>query len=181
MAEVIIPGPGGRIEGRYHKNPGSGNGLDSDAPIVLILHSHPLYGGTMHNRVTVTMDRTFVLNGFTVLRINFRGIGKSEGIFDNGEGELNDAAAAMDWLKTENPHAKDIWIAVFSFGAWLTMQLVMRYRELKGWVAVSPPAHIDGHILNQFAMEYLMIHGDESVSGIRVAKELNAFLKSIYD
>ena len=164
MAEVIIPGPGGRIEGRYHKNPGSnvGGGLDSNAPIVLILHPHPLHGGTMHNKVTVVMDRTFVLNGFTVLRINFRGIGKSEGIFDNGEGELNDAAAAMDWLQAENPHARSVWVAGFSFGAWIAMQLLMRRPELDGFIAASPPANIyDFTFLAPCPVSGLMVQGDK--------------------
>ena len=156
MAEVIIPGPGGRIEGRYHKNP------NPEAPLALILHPHPLHGGTMHNKVSFVMYQTFFMNGFTVLRFNFRGIGKSEGVFDNGEGELNDAAAALDWLQAENPNARKYWVAGFSFGAWVTMQLLMRRPELDGFVAVSPPANIyDFNFLAPCPVSGLMIQGDK--------------------
>ena len=82
MPEVIISGPDGKIEGRYHKN------SDPKAPIALILHPHPLHGGTMNNKIVYRAYKNFANNGFTTLRINFRGVGKSEGKFDNGEGEL---------------------------------------------------------------------------------------------
>jgi alpha/beta superfamily hydrolase len=102
------------------------------------------------------------MNGFTVLRFNFRGIGKSEGVFDNGEGELNDAAAALDWLQAENPHARKYWVAGFSFGAWVTMQLLMRRPELDGFVAVSPPANIyDFNFLAPCPVSGLMVQGDK--------------------
>ena len=175
MVAVMIPGPVGKIEGRYHKNP------NPEAPLALILHPHPLHGGTMNNEVAFAMYQTFFMNGFTVLRFNFRGVGKSEGGFDNGEGELNDAAAALDWLQTENPYAHDSWIAGFSFGAWLTMQFTVQRSELRGFVVVSPPANIDDlNVLAPYSGSALMIQGDESVSVIKVVKELDAFLKGVY-
>ena len=64
MPEVIINGPQGRIEGRYHQN------TDPKAPVALILHPHPLYGGTMNNKVVYSLYKSFANNGFTVLRIN---------------------------------------------------------------------------------------------------------------
>ena len=136
MAEIVLSGPEGRIEAKYHKS------YKKDAPVALILHPHPLHGGTMNNKVTYTTYQAFVQKGFNVLRFNFRGVGKSQGIFDNGEGELSDAAAALDWLQGENRNAPSFWVSGFSFGAWIAMQLLMRRPEIEGFVAVSPPANM---------------------------------------
>ncbi|MBC8268931.1 MAG: alpha/beta hydrolase, partial [Rhodospirillaceae bacterium] len=117
MPEVIFNGPEGRLEGRYQhaKKPGG--------PIALVLHPHPLHGGTMNNKVTYALYQTFVKRGFSVLRFNFRGVGRSQGQFDSGIGEMSDAASALDWMQTHNPNAQTCWIAGFSFGAWIAMQL----------------------------------------------------------
>lgn len=135
MTDVIIPGPMGRIEARYQVQ------NSPDAPVALILHPHPLYGGTMNNKVTYMLYRTFFKNGFHVCRFNFRGIGKSSGTFDNGEGELSDAATVLDWLRIRHPNASHYWVAGFSFGAWITMQLLMRRPEIEGFVCVAPPTN----------------------------------------
>jgi alpha/beta superfamily hydrolase len=78
MPEVIINGPEGRIEGRYHhcKTP--------NAPIALLLHPHPQHGGTMNNKVVYALYHAFVRRGFSALRFNFRGVGRSQGNFDRG-------------------------------------------------------------------------------------------------
>src|SRR5580704_11897621 len=93
MPEVTINGPAGRLEGRYTHNKTPG------APIALVLHPHPQHGGTMNNRVVYTLFQSFVTAGFSTLRINFRGVGRSQGKYDRGEGEMNDAASAVDWLR----------------------------------------------------------------------------------
>ncbi|MDX1785938.1 MAG: alpha/beta hydrolase [Roseovarius sp.] len=136
MPEVIFNGTEGRLEGRYHhsKQPG--------APIALLLHPHPQHGGTMNNKVVYSLYQTYVQRGFSVLRFNFRGVGRSQGTFDNGQGELSDAASALDWMQTYNPNASGVWIAGFSFGAWIAMQLLMRRPEVVGFVAIAPPANM---------------------------------------
>jgi alpha/beta superfamily hydrolase len=134
MPEVIINGPAGRIEGRYHQNP------NPKAPVALVLHPHPLHGGTMNNKITYNLYKSFVDNGFSVLRINFRGVGRSEGKFDNGIGELLDATAAANWLHDQNMEATEYWIAGFSFGSWIALQLVMRRPEFENYILVAPPA-----------------------------------------
>ncbi|MGH8429396.1 MAG: alpha/beta hydrolase, partial [Solimonas sp.] len=136
MPEVIMNGPEGRLEGRYQQ--GKGN----DAPIALMLHPHPQHGGTMNNKVVYTLYHTFAQRGFSVLRFNFRGVGRSQGAFDRGEGELSDAASSLDWLQATNPNAKACWIAGYSFGAWIGMQLLMRRPEISGFISVAPPANI---------------------------------------
>ncbi|MEM9146305.1 MAG: alpha/beta hydrolase [Pseudomonadota bacterium] len=136
MPEVIFPGPDGRLEGRYHPMP------DRTAPIALVLHPHPQFGGNMNNRVTYALHYAFKDLGFTVLRFNFRGVGRSQGVFDQGQGELSDAASALDYLQLHNPNAGGCWVAGFSFGAWIGMQLLMRRPEISGFVSVAPPANM---------------------------------------
>ena len=135
MPEVMFAGPDGRLEGRYHHSKETG------APVALILHPHPLHGGTMNNRVTYSMYQSFQRLGCSVMRFNFRGVGRSQGRFDNGMGELSDAAAALDWLQAMNADAKSCWIAGYSFGAWIGMQLLMRRPEIDCFISVAPPAN----------------------------------------
>jgi alpha/beta superfamily hydrolase len=136
MPEIIINGPEGRIEGRYHQSENKG------APIALVLHPHPLYGGTMNNKVVYNIYHSFVRNGFSVLRFNFRGVGRSQGKYDDGIGELSDAATCLDWLQMQNQDAATCWVSGFSFGAWIAMQLLMRRPEIEGFIAASPPANL---------------------------------------
>ena len=136
MPEVIFTGPSGRLEGRYQHTEGE------KTPVALILHPHPQFGGTMNNQITYELFYTFKRRGFSVLRFNFRGVGRSQGVFDNGVGELSDAASALDWLQSINANASDCWIAGFSFGAWIGMQLLMRRPEISGFLSVSPPANM---------------------------------------
>jgi alpha/beta superfamily hydrolase len=137
MPEVIFNGPAGRLEGRYSHS------KIKNAPLALILHPSPEHGGTMNNKITYMMFQAFVARGFSTLRFNFRGVGRSQGIFDRGEGELSDAAAALDWMQEINANAPYVWIGGFSFGAWIGMQLLMRRPEIQGFVSVAPPANTE--------------------------------------
>ena len=136
MPEIIIPGPEGRLEARYQK------GNQDNSPLCVVLHPHPRQGGTMNNKLVYRTYQAFKNSNFSTLRFNFRGVGRSQGTYDNGIGELTDAAAALDWLQAENPTARTTWIAGFSFGAWLALQLLMRRPEITGFVAISPPASL---------------------------------------
>jgi alpha/beta superfamily hydrolase len=173
MSEVIINGPEGRIEAKYHHNRPNG-------PIAIVMHPHPEHGGSMNNKVTYALYRCFVNNGFNVIRFNFRGVGKSEGKFSQGEGELSDAATVLDWLQTYNPSAPTCWIAGFSFGAWIGMQLLMRRPEVDGFVAVSPPANIfDFSFLAPCPVSGLFIQGNQDTivtkeSVHQLARQLSA-------
>lgn len=156
MPEVIINGPAGRIEGRYHQNP------NPKAPVALVLHPHPLHGGTMNNKVTYNIYKAFVNNGFTVLRVNFRGVGKSQGKFDNGVGELLDTTAVMNWLHDQNMECSDYWIAGFSFGAWISLQAVMRRPELENYILVAPPVtKYDFNFIVPCTSAGLIVQGDK--------------------
>jgi uncharacterized protein len=136
MPEVIFPGPEGRLEGRFQPGP------RPRAPVAMILHPHPSAGGTMNNAICQAMYQTFVRRGFAVLRFNFRGVGRSQGVFDNGVGELSDAASALDWVQSIHPEAQTTWVAGYSFGALIGMQLLMRRPEIRGFISVAPPANM---------------------------------------
>lgn len=167
MPEVIFNGPDGRLEGRYH------HGMSSNAPLALLLHPHPQHGGTMNNKVVFALYHAFVRRGFSTLRFNFRGVGRSQGKFDNGQGELSDAAAALDWIQSYNPNAQACWVGGFSFGAWIAMQLLMRRPELDGFVSVAPPANVfDFSFLAPCPSSGLIVHGtaDDLVPEASVAK-----------
>jgi len=155
MPEVIFNGPDGRLEGRYHQSQKAG------APIAIVLHPHPLHGGNMNNRVVHLMYNTFVARGFSVLRFNFRGVGRSQGSYDSGIGELSDAAYAFDWAQSVNPSSPYCWIGGYSFGALIAMQLMMRRPEIEGFISVSPPAGTeDFSFLAPCPSSGLLVHGD---------------------
>ena len=156
MPEVIINGAEGRLEGRYSP-------AKSDrAPVAVLLHPHPQYGGTMHNKVVFTLNQCFLQAGFATLRFNFRGVGRSQGSFARGEGELTDAASALDWIQTYNANASACWIAGFSFGAWIGMQLLMRRPEIDRFIAVAPPANVyDFGFLAPCPSSGLILQGDK--------------------
>ena len=135
-SEIFIPGPSGRLEGKYFKNQKKGS------PIAIVLQPHPQYGGTMNNRIVQEAYNVFLKNDFSVLRLNFRGVGKSEGTFDNGQGELSDAATALDWIERENQDYSQCWISGFSFGSLICMQLIMRRPEVNKFVAIAPQPNV---------------------------------------
>src|SRR5258708_21734102 len=111
MEEVITEGREGRGGGGYPPL------KEANALIALLLHPHPQHGGTMNNKVVYTLYHAFVRQGFSALRFNFRGVGRSQGSFARGEGELSDAASALDWLQGYNANAAACWIGGFSFRA----------------------------------------------------------------
>ena len=153
--EIFIPGPSGRIQAKYYKNDLPG------APVALVLHPHPQYGGTMNNRIVYETYNCFYKNKFSVIRINFRGVEKSDGIFDNGQGELSDAAAALDWIEKENPGYNQCWVSGFSFGALICMQLIMRRPEVNKFIVISPQPNLyDFTFLSPCPISGLILYGE---------------------
>ena len=171
--EIFIPGPCGRIQAKYYKN------NLPEAPVALVLQPHPQYGGTMNNRIVYETYNCFYKNKFSVIRINFRGVEKSDGVFDIGQGELSDAAAALDWIEKENPGYNQCWVSGFSFGALICMQLIMRRPEVNKFIAISPQPNVyDFTFLAPCPISGLIIYGknDELVqvdSIINLKKRLN--------
>ena len=111
VEELELGGPAGKLEALLEFRE------DSDlSGTVVVCHPHPAHGGTMHNKVVHTLARAFVRLGFSSLRFNFRGTGKSEGEYDESRGELQDALAAIGWMRQRAPELP-LWIGGFSFGA----------------------------------------------------------------
>jgi uncharacterized protein len=145
MPDVSITGEAGRLEAKYHR------AEKMNSPIALLLHGAPQFGGNMNNPVVYQTYYAMLHRGYTVMRVNFRGVGKSQGCFDHGAGELSDASTALDWLQDSNPGAESAHVVGFSFGAWIAMQLMSRRPEIKGFVCVSPPAGL---------YDFSMVHTD---------------------
>ncbi len=135
MTEVIFNSAEVKLEGQYHKNP------NPSAPLALILPDHMSFGGNMNSKPAFTMFQSFVDEGFTVLRFNYRGVGKSQGKFDEGN-EFSDAASALDWLQFMNKDARVCWMGGYGFGSWIAMQLLMRRPEINSFISVAPIANI---------------------------------------
>lgn len=155
MPEVIFTGPEGRLEGRYQR------GRGENPPLALVLHPHPLFGGSMNNRAVYELYNMFLRRGFSVLRFNFRGVGRSVGEYDQGQGELADAATALDFLQSLNPNAPFAWVGGVSFGSWIGMQLLMRRPEIVGFISVSASANLfDFTFLAPCPSSGVVLHGE---------------------
>jgi alpha/beta superfamily hydrolase len=156
MPEIIYSGPEGRLEGRVNVVEGK------RSPVAMILHPLPQFGGNMNNPIVYNLYQTFIKKGFSVLRFNFRGVGKSQGDFDHGIGELSDAAASLDWVQSQVSDSKGCWVAGYSFGAWIAMQLLMRRPEIEGFISISPPANMyDFNFLAPCPSSGIILHGEE--------------------
>ena len=152
---IFIDGPAGRLETIVDE---SRDGQARGGAV--ICHPHPQHGGTMHNKVAHTLARSFVRLGFTALRFNFRGTEGSEGTYDEGVGELDDALAAVEWLRLNGPGGP-LWIAGFSFGAAIAVRAAVA-TEADGAVAVAPAIYRFARDLDeQPRCPLLVIQGDE--------------------
>ena len=131
IRSFFIDGPAGRLEALLN--------LGSEQPthLALVCHPHPLYGGTMHNKVVFHAMKALHSFGFPALRFNFRGTGKSQGVHDEGRGEADDVRAALDWLDREF-HLPLIF-AGFSFGAAVGLQPACQDSRVKAAIALGLP------------------------------------------
>ena len=118
----------------------SPEGASGPFPGVVVCHPHPLFGGTMDNNVVMAMCQALVEEGFATLRFNFRGVGRSEGSFTEGEKEREDVRAALGLLREwPGVNKKRIGLAGYSFGASMVLTGLSRYKAAKAFVLVSPP------------------------------------------
>jgi len=153
--QLFIAGPVGRLEA-VHESP-----ADSDpVATVVVCHPHPQHGGTLHNKVAHTLARTFVRMGFASLRFNFRGTEQSEGSFDEGVGELDDALATIEWMRERHP-GRSLWLAGFSFGAAIAVRAAA-VEQVDGLVSVAPAVQrFAAGLDNQPDCPWLIVQGDE--------------------
>jgi len=152
----MLRGPAGALEGLLQQHDG--------APVrlaALVCHPHPLYGGTLHNKVVHRAASTLHALGATVLRFDFRGVGKSQGTFDRGEGELEDARAALQWLESQFPNAR-LWACGFSFGAWVAARLAASESVVERVVLIAPPVRSNSfEVLRTAGVPKLVIQGTD--------------------
>jgi len=120
-----LPGPAGAIECAIDLPAEVSAANAAPAGLALIAHPHPLYGGTLDNKVVQTLAKTFLELGYVTLRPNFRGVGESEGAWDEGRGELEDLAATLAWGRARHPQGTVV-LAGFSFGAFVQTHLAQR-------------------------------------------------------
>jgi uncharacterized protein len=152
-ATQLIAGPSGALEVIFS----TPDGLPPKA-LALICHPHPQFGGSMDNKVVQTLARAFAELGFATVRFNFRGVGHSAGSFDEGIGETDDAAAVLQWARTQVPVATR-WIAAgFSFGCFVQSRL-LNHAEPAQLVLVGPA--VGRFQIAEVPKDTVVIHGEE--------------------
>jgi uncharacterized protein len=156
QANLLLDGPAGQLEvvTSYPRNPRNPPG------IAVICHPHPLFGGDLSNKVVYILARCFNDLGLSTLRFNFRGVGKSQGQYDQGNGETNDLLAILQWLKTACPqHA--VWLAGFSFGAYIAARAAKQW-PTQQLVCVAPPLeNFPFKSLPPFPCPWILIQGEQ--------------------
>jgi alpha/beta superfamily hydrolase len=153
--KLFIEGPVGDLESILER-PGEG----ALAGAAVVCHPHPQHGGTMHNKVAHTLARAFVRSGFETLRFNFRGTEESEGRYDNGVGELDDALAAIEFMRARHG-AFPLWLAGFSFGAAIAVKAAVA-THVDGLISVAPAiSRFAKGLESQPDCPWLVIQGDE--------------------
>jgi alpha/beta superfamily hydrolase len=156
IRDFALTGPAGRLE------------CLSDVPepelalpvTGVLCHPHPLHGGTMRNKVVTIMERSFRELGLATVRFNYRGVGESEGEYDDGNGETDDLLAVVDWVRRARPDT-DLWLGGFSFGAYITLRAAqdLPVRQL---LSIAPPVERYGfEQLQPPNCPWLVVQGDE--------------------
>jgi alpha/beta superfamily hydrolase len=143
----------------------------------LVCHPHPLFGGTLHNKVVYQAAKSLSALAIPVLRFNFRGAGLSEGAHDRGRGETGDVVAALDFLAGEFPAAQ-LLLAGFSFGSWVGLRVGCEDTRVSRLIGLGIPVNNSGFsFLTRCAMPKLFVHGANDVHGdVGKARELVASL-----
>lgn len=167
MADVFhrsffLAGPVGRLEALLWTSP-----LAEPPFVAVVCHPHPLYGGTMHNKVVFQTAKALHAHGATVLRFNFRGVEQSEGKHDRGHGEQDDVRAAIDYLITEFPQ-RPVLAAGFSFGSSVGLRVGCSDERVKQLIGLGLPVdNVDMSFLHACAKPKLIVQGGNDQFGLR--------------
>lgn len=139
-------------------------------PIAVVCHPHPLHGGTLTNKVAHTLAKAFAERGATTLRFNFRGVGASQGDYDQGRGEVDDLLAAVAWLRARHPQAP-LWLAGFSFGAYVALMGQARAQAERLLLVAPPVAMFDFPAESGVQIPWMVVQGgaDEIVDPQQVS------------
>jgi len=157
VLHVNIPTAIGSLEGilkpeEEHSQP---------AYVGLVCHPHPLYGGTMHNKVVFQVAKALQGQNIAILRFNFRGVGHSSGVYDEGRGEMDDARFALEFLSRRYPGTPAI-IAGFSFGSWIGLRVGAADDRVQALIGLGTPTRMfDDNSLHGCHKPKLFIHGAE--------------------
>jgi alpha/beta superfamily hydrolase len=155
----FIDGPQGPLEAIIKEVP------DGGGRAAIICHPHPLYGGTMHNKVVYRIARTFQDAGFTTLRFNFRGVGLSAGQHDDGNGEQDDLRAVIGFAQSHYP-GHELWLAGFSFGSAVMLKVGCRDNLARALVAAGVPVSMyELDRLGECESPKLFVHGSQDEFG----------------
>jgi alpha/beta superfamily hydrolase len=168
---TVFEGPAGRIEAIIKEPAG---------PItraVIVCHPHPLFGGTMHNKVVFRIARAFQNSGFAVLRFNFRGVGRSEGEHDDGLGEQADLRAAIEFINRRYPQA-DLWLAGFSFGSAVMLRAGVCDDNVRAFIYAGVPVSKYGFTsIAQCDKPKLVVQG--ALDEFGTPKEIESFFAAL--
>jgi uncharacterized protein len=171
---LFIPVAHGRLEAILKEPPGAPRG------VALVLHPHPLGGGTMHNKVVFRAAQALNEAGLVTLRINFRGVGQSTGEHDDGRGERDDVRAGLDYLEQNYPN-QPITLCGFSFGSRVGMEVGMPDSNVKWLISIGTPVgKYDYSFLTECRKPILFVHGDRDEFGdVREVEELVSKLRNV--
>lgn len=155
-SELFLRGPAGRLECIVDvPEPG-----DARPATFVICHPHPEHGGTMHNKVVTIMERSMRELGLNTVRFNFRGVGESEGAYDDGYGETDDLFAVTEWVRRSRPDDQ-LWLGGFSFGSFITLRAAQNLK-LGQLVSIAPAvSRFSFAELQRPDCPWLIIQGDE--------------------
>jgi alpha/beta superfamily hydrolase len=164
---LFLTGPAGRLEAILWTPAASPAPGSNTTPhfAAVVCHPHPLFGGTMHNKVVYQAAKSLSALGFPVLRFNFRGAGLSEGAHDRGGGEVQDVRAALDFLAREFPETQ-LLLAGFSFGAWVGLRAACADARVARLIGMGIPVNnCDFSFLAECTMPKLFVHGEHDEHG----------------
>jgi len=154
--KLFIAGPLGPLEAKI-----SSSALAAARPVGIVCHPHPLFQGTMDNKVVTTAIRAWQALEFSTIRFNFRGVGESAGTYDEGKGELQDLAAVLAFALQAYPN-QPLWLAGFSFGAYIAQQGAILHPSIAGLISIAPALSLlDFTILSRPSCPWLIVQGDQ--------------------
>jgi uncharacterized protein len=168
----FLQGPAGNLEAVLWTPPATAPGMAA-----LVCHPHPLFGGTMHNKVVFQAAKALDSLGIAVLRFNFRGAGLSEGVHDKGRGELDDVRAALQFLAGEFP-GTPLLVAGFSFGCWVGLRVGCEDARVEKLIGIGAPVNnSDFSYLEECVKPKLFVHGSNDEHGdVEKVREMVASL-----
>lgn len=149
----LIPGSAGDIEIRYHDG-------QSDKPLVVVCHPHPLHGGSMDNKVVHTLIKTFAELGLSTLRFNFRGVGQTSGQYDKGHGESEDLLTVCRWFRHRHPQ-RPLWLAGFSFGSYVALRAHQKAGAEQLCLVAPPVTLYDFSTLPDVKIPWMVVQGGQ--------------------